>query len=144
MLHGRFGTLPLREVMAPAIALAQAGLVAGLVHDAEGGELGGASAELYPSSAAVYLPNGLPPVAPYQGRPGYFRLGALPDTLDRLAHAGLRDFYEGDVAASIAADMKALGGVLDADGPALQCEARITRAPGGGVRRAGRCSWRAG
>jgi gamma-glutamyltranspeptidase/glutathione hydrolase len=63
----------------------------------------------------VYLPNGLPPVPPYQGKPGFFRQGNLPDTLERLGKAGLRDYYEGEVAASIAADVKALGGVLSLD-----------------------------
>jgi len=66
----------------------------------------------YPSTAAVYMPNGLPPAPPYQGKPGYFRQGNLPDTLEHLGKAGLRDFYEGDIAASVAADTRSLGGVL--------------------------------
>jgi gamma-glutamyltranspeptidase/glutathione hydrolase len=36
----------------------------------------------------------------------------------------LRDFYEGDIAASIAADVAAIGGVLDAD-DLRRCEARL-------------------
>ena len=47
--------------------------------------------------------------------PGFFRQGNLPATLERLGQAGLRDLYEGEVAASIAADIKALGGVLSAE-----------------------------
>jgi gamma-glutamyltranspeptidase / glutathione hydrolase len=70
---------------------------------------------LYPESARIYLPDGLPPIAPYQGSPGFFLLGALPDTLERLGRAGLRDFYEGEVAASIAADVKATGGLLSTE-----------------------------
>ncbi len=46
----------------------------------------------YPESARIYLPDGLPPVPPYQGKPGFFRLGNLPATLERLAQAGLRDY----------------------------------------------------
>ena len=120
----RFGTLPIRELLAPAIALARRGLPQDWFTTLK---IGNAAAILrqYPSSAAIYLPNGLPPVAPYQGRTGYFRLGALPDTLERLAHAGLRDFYEGDVAQSMAADLKAMGGVVDA-ADLRRCEARIT------------------
>ncbi len=123
LLHGRYGVLPLREVIAPAQALARRGLSQDWFTTLK---VANSAAILrnYPSSAAVYLPNGLPPVAPYQGRPGYFRLGALADTLDRLAEAGLRDFYEGDVAAGIVRDMQALGGVLDAE-DLLQCEARV-------------------
>jgi gamma-glutamyltranspeptidase/glutathione hydrolase len=123
-MHGRFGAMPLSELMAPAIALAKRGLPQDWFTTLK---IANSAAVLrrYPSSAAIYLPNGLPPVAPYQGRPGYFRLGALPDTLEALAHAGLRDFYEGDVAISIAQDVKALGGVLDGE-DLRRCEARIT------------------
>ena len=70
---------------------------------------------LNPHIAAVYMPTGLPPAPPYQGRPGFFRQGNLPETLERLGKAGLRDFYEGEIAASIAADIKAVGGVLSLD-----------------------------
>jgi gamma-glutamyltranspeptidase/glutathione hydrolase len=81
----------------------------------------------YPESARIYLPDGLPPVAPYQGAPGYFQQGRLADTLDRLAHAGLRDFYEGDVATSLAADFDAVGSVLTAE-DLRGCEAHIRAA----------------
>src|SRR5262249_22655077 len=47
----------------------------------------------------------------------------LPATLERLGRAGLRDFYEGDIAASIAADAEALGGVLSLE-DLRNCEAR--------------------
>ena len=46
---------------------------------------------------------------PYQGGLSYFRLGRLPETLERLAQAGWRDFYEGEIAAAIAADVQADG-----------------------------------
>ena len=42
----------------------------------------------YAESARIYLPDGLPPVAPYQGSPGFFRLGAFADTLEHLGRAG--------------------------------------------------------
>lgn len=122
-MHGRFGRAPLHEVIGPARALARRGLPQDWFTTLK---IANSAAILrrYPSSAAIYLPDGLPPVAPYQGRPGTMPLGALADTLDRLAEAGLRDFYEGDVAASMAADVKALGGVLDFD-DLRRCEARI-------------------
>ena len=113
-MHERWGTLPLAEVAAPAIALARRGLPQDWFTTLK---IANSAAILrrYHESARIYLPGGLPPVAPYQGRPGYFRLGQLPDTLERLAHAGLRDFYEGDVARSIAADAAGMDAVLDAD-----------------------------
>src|SRR4029079_4498802 len=71
-----------------------------------------AAIRLYPHTAEVYMPNGLPPAPPYQGKPGFFLQGNLAETLERLGRAGLRDFYDGEVAASVAADVKTLGGVL--------------------------------
>ncbi len=120
-LHGRLGTLPLRELMAPAVALARRGLPQDWFTTLKVAN-SAAVLRLYPESARIYLPGGLPPVPPYQGNPGFFQLGRLADTLERLAHAGLRDFYEGDVAASVAADVAAMGGVLDAD-DLRRCEA---------------------
>ena len=122
-MHAHWGKMPLNTLMAPAIALAQRGLPQDWFTTLKVGN-SAAILRQYPSSAAIYLPNGLPPVAPYQGRPGYFRLGALSDTLEHLSRAGLRDFYEGDIARSVAADMAALGGVLDAE-DLRRCQASI-------------------
>ncbi len=123
LLHERHGRLPLHEVLAPAIALAWRGLPADWYTTLKVAA-SAAVLRLYPESARVYLPNGLPPVAPYQGTPGFFTLGNLPDTLERLAHAGLRDFYEGEVAASVARDAREMGGVLSATDLA-GCRARV-------------------
>ena len=132
-MHEHWGALPLAEVIAPAQALARRGLPQDWFTTLKIAN-SAAILRLYNESARIYLPNGLPPVAPYQGTPGFFRLGNLADTLDRLAAAGLRDFYEGDVAASIAEDVAALGGVLGPRRPR-----RLPGAPdpaaGGAVRR---------
>ena len=113
-MHRRWGRLPLSEVIAPAIALARRGLPQDWV-TAIRVATSAAVIRRYPHTAAVYLPNGLPPVPPYHGRPGFLRQGNLPVTLERLGRAGLRDFYEGEIAASMAADISALGGVLSAE-----------------------------
>ena len=118
-----WGTLPLSDIVAPAQALAQRGLPTDWFTTLKIAN-SASILRLYPESARIYLPNGLPPVAPYQGRPGAMRLGRLPDTLDHLAHAGLRDFYEGDIAASIAHDAAEMGGVLDRDDLA-NCHATV-------------------
>ncbi len=122
-MHGRFGSLPLSELMAPAIALARRGLPQDWFTTLK---VANAAALLrrYEESARIYLPGGLPPIAPYQGRPGYFPLGNLADTLDHLARHGLRAFYEGDVARSIVKDTADGGGVLDAD-DLLRCQAHV-------------------
>lgn len=123
LMHERWGTLPLAELIAPALALAKRGLPQDWFTTLKIA-VQAALLRRYPESARIYLPNGLPPVPPYQGNPGAFRLGNLPDTLERLATAGLRDFYEGDIAASIAADVAAMDGFLDRD-DLRTCQARL-------------------
>ncbi len=125
-MHGRWGVLPLSEVMAPALALARRGLPLDWFATLKIAQCA-ALLRLYPDSAATYLPGGLPPVAPASGAPGCLPLGRLADTLDCLARAGLRDFYEGEVAAALAADCHAAGSLLT---PAdlARCEARIVPA----------------
>ncbi|MBV1797752.1 gamma-glutamyltransferase [Siccirubricoccus sp. G192] len=128
LLHERHGRLPLREVLAPAVALARRGLPQDWYTTLKVAA-SAAVLRLYPESARIYLPNGLPPVAPYQGTPGFFTLGNLPATLERLQQAGLRDFYEGEIAAGIAQDVRELGGLLSAAD--LQgCRARVLPAIG--------------
>ena len=102
LLHETHGRLPIRDVLAPAVALAKRGLPQDWYTTLKVAA-SAAVLRLYPESARVYLPNGLPPVPPYQGSPGYFTLGNLPATLERLQQAGLRDLYEGEIAAQIAA-----------------------------------------
>jgi gamma-glutamyltranspeptidase/glutathione hydrolase len=112
-LHAMGGRLPWKDVLAPAIALAKAGLPA----DWFGAmKIASSAADLrrYPESARIYLPGGLPPTPPYVGPAKRLILGRLPETLARIAEAGVADFYRGDIAASIAADVAAMGGVLSA------------------------------
>jgi gamma-glutamyltranspeptidase/glutathione hydrolase len=122
-LHSTWGRLPIAEVMAPAVALAKRGLPQDWVTTLKIA-LSASVLREYPESARIYLPNGLPPIPPYQGSPGFFRQGNLADTMERLQHAGLRDFYEGDIASMLVADMKTVGGVVDAQ-DLLDCQARI-------------------
>ncbi len=123
LMHERWGTAPLADVIAPALALAKRGLPQDWFTTLKIA-VQAALLRRYPESARIYLPDGLPPVPPYQGNPGAFRLGNLPDTLERLATAGLRDFYQGDVAASIATDVAAMDGFLDRD-DLRTCQARL-------------------
>ena len=125
-LHARHGRMPWRDVAAPAVALARRGLAQDWYTTIK---IANAAAILrrYAESARVYLPDGLPPVAPYQGVPGFRPLGALPDTLARLAEAGAEDFYRGDIAAALAADLREAEAMLDA-GDLAGCAA-VMRAP---------------
>jgi len=113
LLHEAHGRLPIADILAPAIALARRGLPADWFTTLKVANAA-ATLRLYPESARIYLPGGLPPVAPYQGVPGFLAQGNLATTLARLAEAGLGDFYRGDVAASIAADLAAMGGFVSA------------------------------
>jgi gamma-glutamyltranspeptidase/glutathione hydrolase len=54
----------------------------------------------------------MPPVTPPDAPFNRIRLAGLAGTLRRLASAGRRDFYEGEIAAAIAKDIHAMGGVL--------------------------------
>ena len=119
----RFGRMPWRDLVAPAAALARGGLpVDGWVTL----KTASAAADLrrYDESRRVWLPSGLPPVAPANGEPPCLDLGHLGDTLARLAEEGPDDFYQGDIAAAIAADARDAGGALSAEDLA-GVEARI-------------------
>ncbi len=109
----RFGTRSWAEALAPAIEQARAGLLADwyatLKIAAEARTLA-----RFADSARVFLPDGLPPAGTWGGPLPVIELRGLAATLERLAAAGPRDFYEGEVAAAIAADCERLGARLEA------------------------------
>jgi gamma-glutamyltranspeptidase/glutathione hydrolase len=101
LLHERYGRLPLREVLAPAVSLAQARLAGGLVHHAQGGRFRRRAA-LVPRERARLPARRLAADRALPGHAGLLHPGQPARTLERLASAGLRDFYEGEVAAAVA------------------------------------------
>jgi gamma-glutamyltranspeptidase / glutathione hydrolase len=119
----RFGRMPWRELVAPAVALAREGLPIDWFTTVK---VASAAAELrlYDESRRIWLPDGLPPVCPPERDTMNLRLGRLADTLERLGAAGPDDFYKGDIARSIAADVRKGGGVLSAEDLA-GCRARV-------------------
>ena len=119
----QWGKLPIAEIMAPALALANRGLPQDWYTTLKIAS-SASVLKLYDESARIYLPGGLPPVAPYQGTPGFLKQGNLAATLERLSSAGLDDFYRGDVARTLVADVKALGGVLNA-ADLSNCQSRV-------------------
>jgi gamma-glutamyltranspeptidase/glutathione hydrolase len=123
-LHARWGRLPWRAVLEPAIHLARAGLP----YDWYAALRVLQSAALlrqYPETARLYMPGGLP--RPALLPPARIVLGELPATLERLAHAGAADFHSGDIGSAMVTDLAARGGVLTrAD--LLACLPRITPA----------------
>src|SRR6185437_10025187 len=107
----RFGRLPFAEVVAPAAGLAEAGLPVDW-HTALRIAVEAAALSEFPATRAVLLPQGLPPVPPPQGPPGRLKLPALAATYRRLAAAGRRHFYEGELARDLLADLGDGGSVL--------------------------------
>jgi gamma-glutamyltranspeptidase / glutathione hydrolase len=125
-MHQRWGRLPLAEICAPGVALAKRGLPQDWYTTLKIA-VSAPVLRKYPESARIYLRDGLPLVPPYQGAVSYLELGRLADTLEQLARAGWRDFYQGEIAASIIADCKSMGGVLSAQ-DLHDCQARVVAA----------------
>jgi gamma-glutamyltranspeptidase/glutathione hydrolase len=113
--HRRHAKMPWRDLVAPGVALAGEGLG---VDWWTSMMIAGSAADLrrYPASAAAYLQDGLPP-QPQWGIKADVRLNQdrLKATLSHLAAEGARDFYEGELARSMAADIRAAGGALSVE-----------------------------
>ena len=110
----RYGTMGWADLLGPAIELAGRGLPVNFMTTIR---IAAAMKELrnFPESRKVYLPDGVVPV-PELGQPiPHIPVGNLQVTLERLAMAGHRDFYDGDIAVQIAKDVQAGGGSLRAD-----------------------------
>src|SRR6266849_4357592 len=109
----RFGRKSLAEVMAPAIAIADEGLPVSWYTTLS---IAVSAAELaeFAGSRAVFLPNGLPPAPASDSSLRHLPRPDLAATYRRLAEAGRRDFYEGELAASILTDLHDGGSVISA------------------------------
>ena len=110
----KFGTIGFADAMKPAIALADQGIAVDWFLTLK---VATNTRELarYPTTRDIWLPNGFPPVTAPGAPLGRLVLKNLAGTMRRLADAGPRDFYEGEVAASITRDVKAMDGVLGLD-----------------------------
>lgn len=100
------GRLPLSRLLEPAIAHAAEGVaVTQTLHN----NIGNKRAELenVPGFAEVYLQQGAPLAVGTR-----LRQPRVAETLKRLSQAGLSDFYRGDLARSLAADLERLGSPL--------------------------------
>ena len=105
-LHGRYGQLPMQQVLAPAIAYAREGFpvseyIANLfkVYEKRLGH--------YPGFADTYMLDGH---VPDKGE--MFRNPRLADTLEAIAEGGRDAFYKGDIARRIDSYMTEQGGLL--------------------------------
>jgi gamma-glutamyltranspeptidase/glutathione hydrolase len=119
-LHGRFGRLPMQDLLAPAIAYAKNGFPVSEVIAAYF-----ASNERrighYPGFAQTFMPNGR---TPRKGE--LFRNARLARTYEKIAEGGRDEFYKGDIARSIDAYMTEQGGLLRYEDLALHKSEWVT------------------
>ena len=107
-LHRKFGKLPMKELLQPAISYARNGFPVTEVI-AEGWAINVKSLKDYPNFAETFMPNGR---APAKGE--IFRNPLLANTLSAIAEGGRDAFYKGEIAQRIEKYMKANGGYLTA------------------------------
>lgn len=105
-LHGRFGRLPMSEVLEPAIRYAREGIPVSEVI-ADGWRSGETVFRDQPGFAETFLVAGQ---APRKG--DVFRNPGLADTLERIARQGRDEFYSGSTAVRISDFVRQHGGYL--------------------------------
>jgi gamma-glutamyltranspeptidase/glutathione hydrolase len=114
--HAKFGTMPWHELLSPAIEAAKAGVhvdwYAALIIASSARELA-----QDPDAAALFLEDGRWPKSAGWTALADIRLdqSRMADSLEQLAHAGPGDFYTGDLARSLVADVSGKGGFLTQD-----------------------------
>jgi len=111
LAHRRFGSMPLAELIGPAIALAEEGLqidwFASLIIGTAGRDLA-----RDPACAATYIADGFAPVPDWTGAVSSLPLGGLPETLRQVAAEGPESFYRGDLAQRVQRDLAAVGSII--------------------------------
>ena len=105
-MHQKFGKLSVEEILAPAISYAETGFPLTEVV-AYYWKTNAARLKNYPGFSEVFLPEGN---APVKGE--IFKNQKLANTYRHMAEAGLRSFYEGEIAEQIATYVQANGGSL--------------------------------
>ena len=101
----RFGTKSLREVMEPAIALAEHGYVVDRYFH---GQIASNAVRLREAGSTIFFGAGGTPLAVGDT----LRQGDLARTLRRIADKGAREFYAGETASLIVAEMERGGGII--------------------------------
>lgn len=105
-LHGKFGKLPMDQVLAPAIKYAKEGFpVSELI--AYYWNSNSRSLKNFPGFAEIFMPDGKAP-----GKGDIFRNPYLARTLELLAREGRDAFYKGEIAEKIVKYMRENGGFL--------------------------------
>ncbi|MDI3340621.1 MAG: gamma-glutamyltransferase [Sphaerobacter sp.] len=110
--HRRFGRLPWREVVQPAIRLAGDGFEVNhyiAMSIAANYDL----IQRFPATRRIFLkPSGAPPAPPINGPGDRLVQADLARTLSIIAEKGVDELYRGEIARMIAADMARNGGLI--------------------------------
>lgn len=116
-LHAKFGKLPMKDLLAPAIRYAREGFPVtelisyywdrNMTRLGENFDKGDGPIEEFANARATYLIDGH---APRQGE--IFRNPDLADTYQKIADGGRDAYYKGEIARTIDAYMKRIGGDL--------------------------------
>lgn len=105
-MHGKFGTMDMKDILQPAINYARNGFpVTELI--AYYMAAGTRNLKRFPNVADVYMPNGK---SPAKGE--IFKNPALANTLEIIAKKGRDEFYKGSIAKTISKFVKEQGGFL--------------------------------
>ncbi|MHB8730453.1 MAG: gamma-glutamyltransferase family protein [bacterium] len=108
----RLGTMPLAEVLRPAIALARDGFPVDWTTTLQVA-LDAATLRRYESAASLFMPGGLPIIPAATPRPQLLKQPDLARTLEALAAEGPDAFYRGAAAKRIVEDVRRHGGILE-------------------------------
>lgn len=108
-LHARYGSLPLADLLQPAIGIAERGYA---LPPVVAKKWAAAAAELHaqPGFAQAFMPHGR---APMIGE--LFRFQAAAKALRHIAKHGVRAYYEGEIAEAITKHAQLHGGVMSLD-----------------------------
>ena len=108
-LHGRYGRLPMKDILAPTIEYARNGFPVSevIAHYFQSNKK---RIGHYPGFAETYMSSG---DVPKKGE--MFRNPRLANTLESIAEKGRDEFYKGDIARKIDAYMAEQGGLLTYD-----------------------------
>ena len=108
--HRRFGLLPLKEVIAPAVRLAREGFIPNLFGL---NQISGMAGMLlrYEELRRVIMPDGNLPTGDVVDR-AVFKQPDLADVLEAIGDRGPDAFYKGDIAKTIADGIQDNGGIL--------------------------------
>ncbi|OFX01038.1 MAG: gamma-glutamyltransferase [Alphaproteobacteria bacterium RIFCSPHIGHO2_12_FULL_63_12] len=111
-LHGKFGKLPMKEILAPAISYARNGypvspvIAMYLERNLKGFEARLPMIDEFDNARATYFANGAPKAG------AIFKNPDLARTYEKLAKGGRNAFYKGEIARTVDAYMKRIGGDL--------------------------------